>query len=124
MIRFQHRILNPVVRRLAPYLPGQMLIETIGRRSGRPRQTPIGGLLDGSTFWLVSEFGRHSQYVQNIAANPRVRVFAHGKWHTGTAVILDEDDPRQRLKQLPRYNSFMVQRIGTNLLTLRVDLDK
>ncbi|MBO0884146.1 MAG: nitroreductase family deazaflavin-dependent oxidoreductase [Mycobacterium sp.] len=101
-----------------------MLIETIGRRSGLPRQTPIGGLLQGSTCWLVSEFGRHSQYVRNIAANPQVRVFAHGKWHTGTAVILDEDDPRQRLKQLPRYNSFMVQRIGTNLLTLRVDLDK
>lgn len=113
-----------MVRRLARFLPGQMLIETIGRRSGLPRQTPIGGLLQGSTCWLVSEFGRHSQYVRNIAANPQVRVFAHGKWHTGTAVILDEDDPRQRLKQLPRYNSFMVQRIGTNLLTLRVDLDK
>ncbi|MEA2494212.1 MAG: hypothetical protein QOJ29_2123, partial [Thermoleophilaceae bacterium] len=29
------------------------LIETIGRRSGQPRVTPVTNGLDGNTFWIV-----------------------------------------------------------------------
>jgi deazaflavin-dependent oxidoreductase (nitroreductase family) len=123
VIRFQRRIANPIARRLAPYLPGQAVIETIGRRSGLPRRTPVGGRLAGSTFWLVSEFGRHSNYVRNIDADPHVRVQVNGRWHTGTATILDHDEPRERLKNLPWVNSLVVRVVGTDLLTVRVDLE-
>ncbi|KDF00885.1 nitroreductase [Mycolicibacterium aromaticivorans JS19b1 = JCM 16368] len=115
----QRRVANPLMR----LVPIQTLLETTGRKSGRPRTTPIGGRLDGDTFWLVSEFGDRSQYVRNIAANPRVRVRVRGRWHSGTAVALPDDDARARLAELPRMNSAAVRAMGDNLLTIRVDLD-
>ena len=120
---FQRRIANPVGRRVARYLDSQAVLETIGRKSGVPRQTPIGGRRRGSTFWIVSEFGRKSQYVRNIIANPAVRLQIRGEWHAGTAVLLDNDDPRARLRDLPRLNSLLVRTVGSELLTIRVDLD-
>jgi deazaflavin-dependent oxidoreductase (nitroreductase family) len=116
---FQRRIGNPVLRRL----PTQTVLETTGRTSGLPRRTPVGGRRVGNSFWLVSEFGEQSQYVRNIKADPRVRVRIRGRWHTGTAHLLPDDDPVARMRSLPRFNSAAVRVLGTNLLTVRVDLD-
>jgi deazaflavin-dependent oxidoreductase (nitroreductase family) len=115
---FQRRVANPLSRRLS----SQVLLETMGRKSGLPRQTPVGGRRVDDVFWLVSEFGDKSQYVRNIQADPQVRVRLKGTWYTGTAHLLPEDDPRARLSTLPRYNSSAVQALGTNLLTVRIDL--
>lgn len=114
----QRLVVNPVARRL----PLTML-ETIGRKSGQPRRTPVGGRLVGNQFWLVSEHGPHSQYVRNIKANPAVRVRLRGRWRSGTAHLLPDDDPIQRLRGLPGVNSALVRAMGTDLLTIRVDLD-
>ena len=117
---FQQRIANPVARRL----PFQTLLETTGRKSGKPRRTPLGGRVVGHQFWFVSEFGEQSQYVRNIQADPRVRLRLRGKWRSGTAHLVPEDDARARLEQLPAINSFGVRTFGTNLLTICVDLDR
>lgn len=117
-----HRRLNPVMLRLVPYIPGQAVIETTGRRSGLPRRTPVGGRLAGRTFWLVAEHGMAAGYVRNIAADPRVRVQLRGRWYAGTARILPGDDARRRLWQLPWANGLGVLLAGTDLLTIRVDL--
>ncbi|MGA5112828.1 nitroreductase/quinone reductase family protein [Streptomyces sp. R17] len=116
---FQRRVGNPLLRRM----PFRTLLETTGRVSGLPRTTPVGGRRVGDTFWLVSEFGGRSQYVRNIAADPRVRVRIRGRWHTGTARPLPGDDPVARLRTLPRFNSAAVRALGAELLTVRVDLD-
>ncbi|MEV6064783.1 nitroreductase/quinone reductase family protein [Nocardia asteroides] len=121
----QHRVVTAVQRRLnrvVRRLPGHQLLETTGRVSGRPRTTPIGGRRVGDQFWLVSEFGERSQYVRNIVADNRVRVRLRGRWHSGVAHLLPEDDPRARLRALPRYNSAAVRAVGTDLLTIRIDL--
>ncbi len=115
----QRHVANPITRRL----PFQTVLETTGRTSGLPRRTPLGGRRVGDTFWLVSEFGERSQYVRNIKADPRVRVRIRGRWHTGTAHLLPDDDPVARLRRLPRSNSAAVRVLGTDLLTVRVDLD-
>lgn len=116
---FQKRVANPLMRRN----PLQTLLETTGRTSGQPRRTPLGGKLVGHQFWFVSEFGDDSQYVRNIRADPRVRVRLRGTWRSGTAHLLPEDDARARLRGLPQFNSWGVRAFGTNLLTVRVDLD-
>lgn len=115
----QKKVANPVMRRN----PLQTLLETTGRKSGQPRRTPLGGSRIGNEFWFVSEFGDQSQYVKNIQANPRVRVRLRGRWHSGMAHLVPDDDPRRRLESLPSFNSFGVRTFGTNLLTIRVDLD-
>jgi deazaflavin-dependent oxidoreductase (nitroreductase family) len=115
---FQKRLVNPLMRRV----PIQTLLETTGRKSGKPRRTPLGGSRVGDQFWFVSEFGEKSQYIRNIKANPNVRVRLRGCWHNGVAHLLPDDDPHERLRSLPQLNSFGVRTLGTNLLTVRVDL--
>jgi deazaflavin-dependent oxidoreductase (nitroreductase family) len=114
----QRHLLNPVGRKVAP-----TLLETIGRKSGQPRVTAIGGRVVDNAFWMVSEHGEHSDYVKNIKANPAVRLRLHGNWRTGTAHLLPDDDAVARLRQLPTANSAVVRLAGSDLLTVRVDLD-
>ena len=114
---FQKRVANPLMRAM----PFQTLLETTGRSSGQPRRTPLGGSKVGDQFWFVSEFGEKSQYVKNILADPNVRVRLRGRWHKGVAHLVPDDDPQQRLKSLPQFNSMGVRTFGTNLLTIRVD---
>ena len=82
----------------------------------------IHGSQVGDQFWFVSEFGEKSQDVQNIKADRNVRVRFCGRWHNGTAHLVPDDDPRKRLRSLPQFNSRLVRAMGTNLLTIRVDL--
>jgi deazaflavin-dependent oxidoreductase (nitroreductase family) len=114
----QRLVVNPVGRR-SP----MTMLETTGRRSGEPRRTAIGGRLIGNEFWMVSEHGEHSHYVLNIKANPAVRVRIHGRWRSGTAHLLPDDDANERLRRLPGLNSALVRLMGSDLLTIRVDLD-
>jgi deazaflavin-dependent oxidoreductase (nitroreductase family) len=106
------------------------LLETTGRRTGLPRQTPVGGRLEGDAFWLVSEHGRRSQYAQNLIANPRVRVKTQGRWHIGRATLLPDDDARQRRQALDRthglsgrIDGLIFRAAATDPLTIRIDLD-
>jgi deazaflavin-dependent oxidoreductase (nitroreductase family) len=127
----QKRLFNPVVRAglgRGMRVPGYALLETIGRKYGLPRTTPVGDGLEGSTFWIVSEHGRRSSYVRNIEANPRVRIRIRGRWRTGTAQVLPDDDPRERQRLLShrlsaRINAASVRGFGTDLMTVRIDLD-
>jgi deazaflavin-dependent oxidoreductase (nitroreductase family) len=118
-VTFFHKwIANPVNR----LLPTQVLLETTGRKSGKPRRAPIGGRLFGEQFWFVSDHGDASNYVRNIASDNNVRLRIRGRWRRGTAHLMPTDDPYARLETLPRFNSALVRALGTNLMTIRVDL--
>ncbi len=132
----QKYLFNPPIKflfaiGLAP--PGYALLETTGRKTGKPRRTPVGNGLVGRQFWIVAEHGQKAGYVRNIAGNPRVRVKLregqHARWHSGTAHLLSDDDPRERQRwlanQLPSSasNAAAVRFFGTELLTVRIDLD-
>jgi deazaflavin-dependent oxidoreductase (nitroreductase family) len=144
-LAIQNRVFNRLVRvLLAAGLgpPTYALLETIGRRSGRPRQLPVANGLQGDTFWLISALGQQAQYVRNIEANPRVRVKARParlrdgwrmRWRTGTAQLLGDDDARGRHRQLgrgrPGYRAdgvllrMLASLAGGRMLTVRIDLD-
>ena len=119
-----HYIWNPIVRLVAGRLPGApALLETVGRTSGRLRRTPVGNGLQGDAFWVIAEHGRHSDWVRNIVANPRVRVKVNGRWRSGTGHLMPDDDPVARQHGLDSFNARIVRFVGTELLTVRVDLD-
>jgi hypothetical protein len=71
--------------------------------------------------------------VRNIQNDPRVRVkLRQGTrqgWRTGTAEILFDDDTRARQRKVSHgnpgraLNAFVVRTLGTDLLTVRIDLD-
>lgn len=92
----QQRVVNPVIKlvwRLGFPSPGDALLETTGRRTGRPRYTPVCDGLDGRAFWLVAQAGRRSDWVRKhrslssrtgeggqLAANPLAgRKHAHSR---------------------------------------------
>jgi deazaflavin-dependent oxidoreductase (nitroreductase family) len=114
-----HRIVNPIAVRLQT----QVVLETTGRITGQPRRTPIGGRLAGDAFWFVSMNGEAANYVRNIKADDRVRIRIRGRWRTGRANILPEDDAIARNAQLSWANRTANRTLGTELLTIRVDLD-
>jgi deazaflavin-dependent oxidoreductase (nitroreductase family) len=132
----QKYVLNPPIKLLfamgiAP--PGYALLETTGCKSGKLRRTPVGNARIGKRFWIVAEHGMQAGYVRNLVRHPRVRVKLRNglgaKWHAGTAHVLSDDDPRERQRwlagQLPSSvaNAAAVRLFGTELLTVRIDLD-
>jgi deazaflavin-dependent oxidoreductase (nitroreductase family) len=103
-----------------------------GARTHLPRRTPVCEGLEGETFWLIAQRGHDVDWVRNIEANPRVRVKAsgvHAGWRSGTANILDDDDPEERQRILSQAS--LARRLcmstskaqNTNPLTIHVDLD-
>jgi deazaflavin-dependent oxidoreductase (nitroreductase family) len=121
------KLLNPLVNlavRAGLPTPSVVILETTGRRSGHPRRVPVTRALDGDTLWIVAEHGQRAGYVRNLKADPRVRVRVGRRWRTGTAKVLPDDDWRARQRRMPnRLNSAMVRVMGSEPVTVRVDLD-
>ncbi len=146
MLEVQNRVLNRPARRLLEWglaPPTYALLETTGRRSGRPRRLPVANGLQGETFWLIAGLGEQAQYVKNISADPRVRVKARParlrdglrmRWYSGTAHPLPEDDAAARHEQLGRgrpgyrLDGILLRRLASlgsgRMLTIRIDLDQ
>lgn len=132
----QKYVLNPPIKlalTIGLPLPGYALLETKGRKTGKPRRIPVGHGRIENQFWLVAEHGTKAGYVRNIERDPHVRLkLREGfkiRWHTGTAHLLSDDDPRERQRwlatQLPSSarNARAVRLFGTQLLSIRIDLD-
>ena len=133
----QKYVLNPPIKllfALGIVPPGYALLETIGRKTGKPRRTPVGDARVGNRLWIVAEHGMKAGYVRNLVRHPRVRVKLRkglgAQWHRGTAHVLSEDDPRERQRWLAGQspstmaNAAAVRLFGTELLTVRIDLDE
>lgn len=107
------------------------LIETTGRRTGLPRQTPVGnGLEAPDVFWVVAEHGRNCSYVANMLADPAVRVCINGNWWQGTATVDTGDDAlarRTRIDQanglLGRLDGLVFRATATTPLSIKIRLE-
>ena len=123
VVRFLQRyLLNPpaMLAVRTGLVPGYVVIETIGRRTGKRRRTVVGMQVEGSTGWVVAEHGSHTGYVRNLTANPTVRVCIRGKWRTAHAEVVPEDDAEARLAGFGRsIHASTVRRFGTELVTVR-----
>jgi len=126
MVRLE-RVNNRLTRRglrlgLAPR--AFALLETVGRRSGLPHQTPVGNGLTRDVFWLFSAHGTQSDYVRNLIVEPRVRVKVGRHWYSGTAVVLPSDDAIARSRTLPhQWDRVIGRSMASSPLTVRIDLD-
>lgn len=126
-VRSALAVANRVMEPIAGRAPWWALLETLGRRTGHPRRTPISdGLEHGrrsTTFWAVAEHGTAADWVQNARATRLVRLRTHGQWRAGTATILPGDDVAARLATLNPVNALAVRAMATNPVTVRVDLE-
>lgn len=106
-----------------------VLLETTGRITGRIRQTPVAGSLDGDSYWLVAEHA-DAGYVKNLAALAGVRVLLRRRWRSGTATCLPDDDALARRAWIDRRNGIVgrfdgwwFRAFSSAPMTVRIDLD-
>lgn len=65
---FATRVVNPLTRRFAGYLPGFGILEYRGRTSRRLYRTPVNVFRRGSSFTILLTYGSDSQWVKNVMA--------------------------------------------------------
>lgn len=124
---------NPLVKALlAVGVPMPLaVLETTGRRSGKPRRTVVADGRVGNSFWVVAEHGEHAAYIRNLSTNPKVRVRTKRRWMEGTAHVLPDDDPYARaawvadqLWRSPWVERAAARLLGVDPITVRIDLDR
>ena len=93
-----------------PYNRGNALIvETIGRRSGKRRRIPVGYLDDGGRIIVVVEDGSSADWVRNaLADGGRLRIHFRGAWRSARLQVLDTD-PEPYLKRMNRVHAAFVR---------------
>jgi deazaflavin-dependent oxidoreductase (nitroreductase family) len=115
------RIINPPNRLLAGVAPWWVLMETVGRRTGQQRRTPLArGPLDGDTTWLISVHGRHASWVKNLEDSPTVRLRIKGRWRTGRASVVRYDP--EIIRRFNRYARSGPVTVGFDPALIRIDL--
>jgi deazaflavin-dependent oxidoreductase (nitroreductase family) len=86
-----------------------LIIETVGRRSGKRFRIPVGYIDDGGRIIVVVEDGRRAHWVRNALANDgRLRIHLRGRWRHARLRIL-EADPEDYLRQMNRVHAAFVR---------------
>lgn len=70
---------------------GAIVIETIGRKSGRRINVPVLATRIGKVV-VISTVRRNSQWLKNMAANPEVRYWLAGQPREAKASIITPDE--------------------------------
>jgi len=100
-----------------------MIVETVGRRSGRRRRVPVAYLEEKGKFIVVVENGAHSQWVQNaLAQEGRLRVFLRGQWRSARLQVLDTD-PELHLLRMDRLHASLLRQHSTSLGLVALELE-
>jgi deazaflavin-dependent oxidoreductase (nitroreductase family) len=81
---------------------GALVMETVGRKTGRRRLVPMGCLKDVDRLLVVAEHGRRSDWLRNALAAPgsKVRLWLAGRPYTGRVHVLDDEDPEELLARI------------------------
>lgn len=113
-------------RLIALGLVPSLLLTTTGRRSGRPRTTPLLGVPDGDAFLVIgSNWGgpRHPAWALNLLAHPDASVVHKGRRFPVRAQPLTGPDRdrawRLALRQWPAYRTY-AGRAGRELHVFRL----
>lgn len=86
-----------------------IIIETIGRRSGKRYRIPVGFLEENGTLIVIAEDGAHSSWVKNaVASDGHLRVFLHGRWRDAR-LQLRTGDPEPYLRRMNRVHAAFVR---------------
>lgn len=86
-----------------------LIIETVGRRSGKRRRLPVGFFDDDGRIIVVVEDGVRADWVRNALANDgRLRVHLRGAWRAARLKVLDTD-PDSWLQRMNRVHAAFVR---------------
>ena len=96
---FTTRVINPVTRLFAGWLPGFAILTHVGRRSGRTYHTPINVFRRGDHYLFALTYGSDVDWVKNIvtAGGCEMRVRGRDVRLVEPALFVDPD-----LRLMPR----------------------
>jgi deazaflavin-dependent oxidoreductase (nitroreductase family) len=115
--------LGPVMGRVI------LLLTTVGRKSGKPRVTPLQYEEIDGKIYLGAALGPKADWVRNIQANPKVEVRVKSRRFSGLAEIITNPKPiadflEVRLRRHPRMVSAMLRAEGMHMHPERGDLER
>lgn len=103
---------------------GQLLLTTVGRTSGRPREAVVDVLgHDGATdtYYVISAYGGHSDWYRNLQANPTVGVHVRRRRFPAQATTMPKQEAEEMLLDFWRrhrlYVRTMLRLIGLKAAT-------
>lgn len=106
------RMVNPLVGYI-------LVLQTIGRKSRKPRQTPLNYALADGCIYCMAGFGVGTDWLANLKANPNVEVRLPVTVVKGKAEIVTEQEVIERIFiQILRNCGFASLFIGLNPLAL------
>jgi deazaflavin-dependent oxidoreductase (nitroreductase family) len=86
-----------------------IIVETVGRRSGKRRRVPVGFLEEGGRLIVVAEDGMASSWVRNaMDSGGRLRVFLRGNWREAQ-LRPRPGDPEEYLARMGRVHAAFVR---------------
>jgi deazaflavin-dependent oxidoreductase (nitroreductase family) len=104
------RVVNPVQRLWAPWLPPWALVVHRGRRSGAEYRTPVLAWRSGAALYIVLYYGSRAEWVRNVVAAGGGEVVRRGRREPIASVRIE----RGRAAPLPR----IVRGVGLGLPVL------
>ena len=115
--------LGPLIGRLV------LLLTTTGRKTGKPRVTPLQYEEIDGKIYLGAALGPRADWVRNIRANPAVEVQVKGRRFHATASIITDcvqiaDFLEVRLQRRPRMVGAILRGNGLALPPSRADLEQ
>jgi deazaflavin-dependent oxidoreductase (nitroreductase family) len=81
-----------------------LLLTTTGKRSGKPRTTPLGYKLDGERLIVVASFmgaPKHPDWYFNLVAHPQVTVEVGKETFNALATTVEGSERERLLEQWP-----------------------
>lgn len=80
---------------------GLIVLETTGRRSGRPFRVPVAVSLWGRMIIASTVRGSSSQWLKNVAATPTLRYWLAGREHEADAIVFSPGVPLPDVDAMP-----------------------
>ena len=107
-----------------PYTRGNaIIVETVGRLSGRRRRIPVGYVQDGDNLVVVAERGAGADWVRNaLAREGGLRVFYKGRWRDAHLRLL-EGNPEDYLQRMNKLHAALVRRHSTTPQPVEITVD-
>jgi len=111
--RTLNRVVEPLVRagvgspRIVP--GGFIVLETRGRKSGRKVRTPLAATRLGGYVLVATVRGKRSQWVLNLAADPKARFWVGGRVREARAFVIHEGKRFRVPASLPRPLQLVVE---------------
>lgn len=105
---------------------GQLRLTTVGRASGRPRRTVVdvvGHDAATDTYYVVSAYGRRSDWYRNLQANPNARVQVRRREFSARAETLPGEEAEPLFLDFCRRHRLYV-RTMFRLIGIKVDTDE